>query len=83
MPSVKKASISHETVERLAKELLTEAVKDYETTLEKVLRSRPGTDQYESHLCDLSVAASWLGIRSQSVQEAVDEYLDSLPDDDD
>lgn len=82
MPSIKKADMSLETLQVLLQEVMTEGSNEYHAILEKLLRTKPGTERHRSLLCDLSVAASWTEIKAKTTQEAIDEYLDSLPDDD-
>ncbi|MGH9470559.1 MAG: hypothetical protein ACRD1N_09475 [Terriglobia bacterium] len=82
MPRVKAEPISLHAVEVLSKEVMAEGVKDYQSALKKLLRAKPGTERHRSVLCDLSVAASILVSKSKIALEAIDEYLESLPDDD-
>lgn len=83
MPHTKKAEMSLSSLEVLLREAATEGALEYQSVLRRVLSSAPGTEKYRSLLCDLNVAASWMEIKAKTAQEAIDEYLDSLPDDED
>ncbi|MGH9351940.1 MAG: hypothetical protein ACRD2G_07255 [Terriglobia bacterium] len=83
MPHVKKTPISVETVETLAREILTECARDYEDILKDLVNTKPGTERHRELLCELGAAASWMEIRLTTVQEAIDEHLESLPNEDD
>lgn len=82
MPTVKKSSISLKAVETLADEVISEGAAEYTKILNKLLQAEPGTDRHRSLLCDLSVAAHILTTKAATAGEAIEEYLDSLPDDD-
>lgn len=82
MPRVKNPPLTLETLEVSLEEVISEfGVSGYQDTFEKVLRAKPGTERHRELLCDLRVAADWVGIKAKSAQEAIDRYLDSLPDD--
>ncbi|MGH9401595.1 MAG: hypothetical protein ACRD2P_05770 [Terriglobia bacterium] len=83
MPRTKKAPISLEALEVLTKEVITEGAAEYQPILEKMLRTKPGTERHRSLLCDLYVKATILESKAKAAEETIDEYLESLPDDDD
>ncbi|MGH9326240.1 MAG: hypothetical protein ACRD2B_06070 [Terriglobia bacterium] len=82
MPSVKKAPISLATVDVLVKEVMTEGAHEYGTVLEKLLKAKPATERHRELLCGLWAAAAVIETKAKTAQEVIDEYLDSLPDDD-
>lgn len=83
MPKVKSPTMSLEALEVLLKEVVTEGATGYQALLEKVLRAKPGTERHSSLLCDLWTAANVTSVKAKVAEEAIDEYLDTLPDDDD
>ncbi|MGH9328484.1 MAG: hypothetical protein ACRD2B_17580 [Terriglobia bacterium] len=79
---LKQTEMSLASLQVLLQEVLTDGSMEYQAILEKLLRAKPGTERHRSLLCDLSVAASWTEIKAETAQEAIDEYLNSLPDED-
>jgi hypothetical protein len=76
------APISLEAVEILIDEVLSEGAKYYARILEKLRRTTPGTQRHRDLLIELSVAAGVIAIKSQTAEEAIEEYLDATAQDD-
>ncbi|MGH9407684.1 MAG: hypothetical protein ACRD3D_17830 [Terriglobia bacterium] len=84
MPRVKHSRVSANTVHQAALEILGDnGGGTLQAILDQVLKATPGTEEHESLLCELSVAVNWVEIKAKSAGEIIDQYLDSLPDDDD
>ena len=70
-----------ETVERL--------IEDVEEWYERIRKIRQkmsgverGSDPYQDLLSELSVELDWLKMKAEVAAEAIDEYHESLPEDD-
>ncbi|MGH9396832.1 MAG: hypothetical protein ACRD18_08270 [Terriglobia bacterium] len=62
----------------LVEEALTEGAEPYADLLRRLKKAIPGTERYESILCELSVQANVMKVKSQVAEEVIEEYLDSL-----
>jgi len=67
----------------LIEEVLTEGAKPYEELLFKLKHAKPGTERYIDLVCELAVAANVIAVKAKVAEKVIEEYLDSLPDDDD
>lgn len=84
MPKNKAISqVSLNTVDLLAEEVLMEGAQNYAGWLRRVRKAEPGTERHRELLCELSVAANVLAVKAQEAESVIEEYLESLPDDDD
>lgn len=62
----------------LMQEVLSEGAKPYDKLLKKLKHATPGTEQYRSLLCELSVQANVMKVKSKVAEKVIQEYLDSL-----
>ncbi|MGH9354144.1 MAG: hypothetical protein ACRD2G_18600 [Terriglobia bacterium] len=83
MPKNKAAKISEDSVEILIDEVLSEGCIPYQKYFGKLLKAKRGTGRYRELLCELNVAANVVEVKAKAAQEMIEEYLESLPDDDD
>ena len=74
--------ISLDAVRVLMAEVIIEGYQPYLELLKKVRRTKPGSARHEELLCEASTAASVLSLKAREAEMAIDEYLESLPDDD-
>lgn len=83
MPKTKNLAMSINAVDILSKEVVIEGTEEYEAILDNLNRVKPGTERHSELLCDLWTQAWIIKNKAQAVVEAIDEYMESLPDDDD
>jgi hypothetical protein len=62
-------------------EMVTEGLEPWRKQLDRLHRSEPGTPEYRDALCELWTLAEIIHIKSKIAIEAIDEYLDVIPDD--
>ncbi len=70
-----------ETVERLVDEV-EEWYGRVQKIRQKMARVKRGCDAYQDLLADLWVELDWLKMKAEVAAEAIDEYQESLPEDD-
>jgi len=75
--------ISLEAVETLIEEAIIEGADRLAAIYQRLRKTREGSPKHEELLCEASTAASALALKAREAEKAIDEYLDSLPDDDD
>ncbi|MGH9405134.1 MAG: hypothetical protein ACRD3D_04760 [Terriglobia bacterium] len=75
--------VSLDTLETLISEVVDEGARPYEDLALKLRRAKPGTRRYADLLAALSAVASVIAVKAKVVEEATEEYLQFLPDDDD
>lgn len=66
----------------IIEEVLTEGAKPYADLLNKLRKARPGSQKYQDLAAELGTAASVLTAKAREAESTVDEYIESLPDDD-
>ena len=75
-----KTSPRLETVERLI-----EDVEEWYERIREIRQKMSGvkleSDSYQGHLSELSVYLDWLKMKAEAAAEAIDEYRESLPED--
>jgi hypothetical protein len=69
-----------ETVERLIEEVEEWSGRVHKIR-QKMSRVKRENEPYQDLLCQLSVELFWLKMKAEVAAEAVDEYQDSLPED--
>ena len=76
-----KTVLRPETVERLIDEVeeWSERVHKLRQKLNRVKRE---SEPYQDVLCELSAELFWLKLKAEVAVEAIDEYHESLPEDD-
>jgi hypothetical protein len=62
-------------------EMLSEGLEPWRKQLEKLRLAKPGTPQYRDALCELWTLCDIIEIKAKVTGEAIDEYLDVIPDD--
>ncbi len=70
-----------ETVERLIDEVEEWSARVHKIR-QKMGRVKRERDPYQDLLSELSVELDWLKMKAEHATEAIDEYHDSLPEDD-
>lgn len=76
-------AVSLESTLSLARDLATRGIRPYMKILEKLDHAKAGSKHHAEMLCELWAAANVIEVKAKEQQLAIDEYLDSLPDDDD
>ena len=69
-----------DTVERLIEEV-EEWSGRVRRTHQKMSRVKRESDSYQDLLSELSVELDWLKMKAEAAAEAIDEYHESLPED--
>jgi hypothetical protein len=69
------------TVERLIEEVEEWSGRVHKIR-QKMGRVKRESEPYQDLLCELSVELDWLKMKAEVAAEAIDEYHDSLPEDD-
>jgi len=69
-----------DTVERLIEEV-EEWSGRVRRTRQKMSRVKRESDSYQDLLSELSVELDWLKMKAEAAAEAIDEYHESLPED--
>lgn len=70
-----------DTVERLIEEV-EEWSGRVHRICQKMSRVKRESDSYQDLLSELSVQLDWLKMKAEAAADAIDEYQDSLPEDD-
>ena len=70
-----------ETVERLIEEV-EEWSGRVHRICQKMSRVKRESDSYQDLLSELSVQLDWLKMKAEAAADAIDEYHESLPEDD-
>ena len=70
-----------DTVERLVDEV-DEWYARVHKIRQKMSRLKRGSEAYEDLLCDLWVELDWLHMKAEVAADAIDDYHESLPEDD-
>jgi hypothetical protein len=63
-------------------EMLSEGLEPWRNHLDELRRAEPGSREYRDALCRLWTLAEIIGIKAKIASDAIDEYLDVLPDGD-
>ncbi len=79
MRNLKAAQVSHRRVEVLLKEV-SEQSRNYEKTLAKLLREKPGTNSYDGILGRVWAEAEVLATKAGHATKVIDQYTEDLPD---
>lgn len=61
-------------------EMLSEGLEPWRKQLDRLRRSKPGTPEYRDALCELWTLCDIIEIKAKVASEAIDEYLDVIPD---
>lgn len=73
--------VSLDALETLLDEVLTEGAEPYLKRLEKLDRLKPGSEAYNDLLgADVHVALDVIRIKAEEAMKAIDEWMESLPD---
>lgn len=84
MPKVKaKNPVEAEAVEMLLTEMVDEGYQPWVKQMGRLRRAKPGTPAYRDALCELWTLSNIVEIKGKLLGKMIDEYLDTLPDDDD
>ncbi len=75
-----KTVLTLDTVERLIDEV-DEWYARVHKIRRKMSRSKRGSEAYQDLLCDLWVELDWLHMKAEVAADAIDDYQESLPDD--
>jgi hypothetical protein len=63
-------------------EMLSEGLEPSKNQLDRLRRSKPGSLEYRDALCELWTLCDIIEIKAKIASDAIDEYLDVIPDDD-
>lgn len=75
-----KTAVRPSTIEKTLDDV-EEWLERISTIRKKMHRTRVGSESYIDHLPALTVELNWLKEKSQSALNVIEEFLDSLPED--
>jgi hypothetical protein len=81
MAKNKKATIPDTHVLRALMEEYREMLREAEQAAKKVLGLDPHTEKFWDELTELAPQITWVGIRSNSIDEEILDLIDQLPED--